>query len=87
MGELVKADNLCGVRFWAQWRPIGVIPAYEVYEYIGAFPDIGAYVFRAYKNPQKQISKGLGQLNVNGFKPFCYNMGAIAESAIVKGLV
>lgn len=78
--------HLLGIRFWAQWRPLGVTPAYEVYVYSGSIASLGIHVFRSYTNHQRVINKTLDQLNINGFRPFCLDMRAIRDNADLRGI-
>ena len=78
--SITPGTHLAGIRYWAQWKPIGYKPRFDVYEFIGSYPDIGSYVFKLKKDNTVIISKAFGQLNTNGFIPFCYDTKKILEA-------
>lgn len=60
---------LLGVRHWRQVFRLGP-PYFEVFRYIGSFPDHNLHAFRSVVNPACVINKRTDELNTNGFAPF-----------------
>lgn len=74
--------RLGGIKFWAQWFPIGRKPLYEVFVYVGCNEEIGQYYFAHYKNPSIMVCKNFHQLTRDlSFKPFCFNTDEIDKYA------
>lgn len=77
-------ERLGGVKYWAQWFPLGRKPQYELFVYVGSNPDIGQYYFAYYKNPKVLICKNIYQLTRElGFRPFVLETEELAKYANV----
>lgn len=63
-----RETHLMGVRWWAQWLPF-VVPAYQVFEYVGHQRETGLYWFR-HRGSKTFIQRSFHQLNTHGFRPF-----------------
>lgn len=73
-------ERLHGIKFWAQWFPMGRKPQYEVFVFTGLDRKSGYYYFAHYKNPSIVICKNWYQLaRDHSFRPFCFNTEEIIK--------
>lgn len=71
-----------GIKYWAQWFPIGRKPRFEVFVYVDCNEDIGQYYFAHYKNPSIMLCRNFHQLtNDFSFRPFCFETSEIQKYA------
>jgi hypothetical protein len=79
-------ERLGGIKFWAQWFPLGRVPQYEVFVYVGCKEEIGQYYFAHYKNPKIMICKNIYQLAQDkSFRPLVLSTEHMAEEYKIGG--
>ena len=71
MSQIKTSGELFGVRFWAQWFPMGRTPRFELFRYFGHAEDTGLFYFQHRKHPSMWVTRSFNQMTTDPtFRPF-----------------